>query len=114
MLGNSSRDLLPIQKRLLYRTCVLPIALYGFQLWFFKGTPTVKHITELKKMQRRAALWITGAFRTFLSKGIEAIAGLIPITLHLRKLNSRHYLCYMSIPPSHAINTLLDPQYAKK
>jgi len=32
MLGNSSRGLLPIQKRLLYRTCVLPIALYGFQL----------------------------------------------------------------------------------
>jgi len=32
MLGNSSRGLLPIQKRLLYRTCILPIALYGFQL----------------------------------------------------------------------------------
>jgi len=56
MLGNSSRGLLPIQKRLLYRTCVLPIALYGFQLWFFKGIPIVKNITELKKMQRRAAL----------------------------------------------------------
>jgi len=62
MLGNSSRGLLPIQKRLLYRTCILPIALYGFQLWFFKGTPIIKNITELKKMQRRAALWITGAF----------------------------------------------------
>jgi len=62
MLGNSSRGLLPIQKRLLYRTCILPIALYGFQLWFFKGTPIVKNITELKKMQQRAALWITGAF----------------------------------------------------
>jgi len=32
MLGNSSRGLLPIQKCLLYRTCILPIALYGFQL----------------------------------------------------------------------------------
>ena len=32
MLGNSSRGLLLIQKWLLYRTCVLPIALYGFQL----------------------------------------------------------------------------------
>jgi len=51
MLGNSSRGLLPIQKRLLYRMCVLPIALYGFQLWFFKGAPIVKNITELKKMQ---------------------------------------------------------------
>jgi len=42
MLGNSSRGLLPIQKQLLYRTYVLPIVLYGFQLWFFKGTPIVK------------------------------------------------------------------------
>jgi len=30
MLGNSSQGLLPIQKQLLYRTCILPIALYGF------------------------------------------------------------------------------------
>ena len=56
MLGNSSRGLLPIQKQLLYRTCVLPIALYGFQLWFFKGAPTIRNMTELKKMQWRAAL----------------------------------------------------------
>ena len=51
MLGNSSRDLLPIQKRLLYRTCILSITLYRFQLWFFKGTSIVKNITKLKKMQ---------------------------------------------------------------
>ena len=56
MLGNSSRDLSPIQKRLLYRTCVLPIVLYRFQLWFFKGAPILKNINELKKMQRQAAL----------------------------------------------------------
>jgi len=113
MLGNSLKGLLPIQKQLLYRTCILPIALYGFQLWFFKGAPIVKNITELKKMQRRAALWITGAFRTSPTEGIEAIAGLIPITLHLRKLNGRHHLRYASIPPSHAINFLLDSQHAK-
>jgi len=32
LLGNSSRGINPIQKRLLYRCCALPIALYGFQL----------------------------------------------------------------------------------
>ena len=113
ILGNSSRGLLPIQKWLLYRTCVLPIALYEFQLWFFKGVPTVKNITKLKKIQQRAALWITGAFRTSPSEGIEAITGLIPITLHLRKLNGRHHLHYASILPSHTINSLLDSQHAK-
>jgi len=56
MLGNSSRGLLPIQKCLLYRTYIVPIALYRFQLWFFKETPTLKNIMELKKMQHRAAL----------------------------------------------------------
>ena len=113
MLGNSSRGLFPIQKCLLYRTCILPIPFYGFQLWFFKGAPIVKNITELKKMQQRAALWITGVFQTSPSEGIEAITGLIPITLHLCKLNGRHYLCYASIPSSHTINSLLDSQHAK-
>ena len=113
LLGNSSRGLFPIQKYLLYRTCVLPIALYGFQLWFFKGTPIVKNITELKKIQQRAVLWITGAFQTSPSNSIKAIADLIPITLHLHKLNGRHHLRYTSIPPLHAINSLLDFQHAK-
>jgi len=108
MLGNSSRGLLLTQKRLLYRTCIIPIALYGFQLWFFKRAPTIKNITELKKMQCRAALWITGAFRMSPSEGVEAIASLIPINLYLKKLNGRHHLRYATIYPSHAINTLLD------
>jgi len=113
MLGNSSRDLLSIQKQLLYRTCILSIALYRFQLWFFKGAPIVKNITELKKIQWRAILWIIGIFQTSLSEGIEAIAGLIPITLHLCKLNGRYHLCYTSISPLHIINSLLDSQHSK-
>jgi len=108
MLGNLSRGLLPTQKCLLYRTYIIPIALYGFQLWFFKGAPTIKNITELKKMQRRAALWITRAFRISPSERVEAIAGLIPINLYLKKLNGCHHLRYVTIHLSHAINTLFD------
>jgi len=44
ILGNSSRGLLPLHKHLLYCTCVLPITLYGFQLWYFKGAPMKYHI----------------------------------------------------------------------
>ena len=113
MLGNSSRGLLLMQKHLLYRTCIVPIALYGFQLWFFKGALTVKNIMELKKMQQRAALWITGAFHTSPSEEVEAIAGLIPINLHLRKLNGQHHLRYTTTPPSHVINSLLDKHQNK-
>jgi len=32
ILGNLVKGLIPHQKRLFYRSCVLPIALYGFQL----------------------------------------------------------------------------------
>jgi len=86
---------------------------YGFNLWFFKDAPIVKNINKLKKIQHKADLWITGTFQTSPSDGIEAIAGLIPITLHMRKLNRRHHLRYGSIPSTHAINSLLDPQHTK-
>jgi len=46
----------------------------------------------LGKMQRRAAIGILEAFKTSLSFGIEAIAGLIPINLHLQKLSGRSQL----------------------
>jgi len=42
----------------------------------------------LWKMQRRAAIWILGAFKTFPVKSIEAIVGIIPIKLHLQKLTN--------------------------
>ena len=113
MLDNSSRGLLLTQKCLLYRTCIMPIALYGFQLWFFKGALMIKNITELKKIQRRAALWITGAFHTSPSEGVEAIAGLIPINLHLKKLNGHYHLRYVTIHSSYAINTLLDKHQSR-
>jgi len=41
-------------------------------------------------MQRRVAIWILGAFKTSLHEGIEAIAGLIPIKLHLQNSGAEH------------------------
>jgi len=86
MLGNSTRGLLPLQKRLLYCSCIVPIATYGFRLWFFAKAPTKAQVSLLAAMQHKAALWILGAFRTSPTGGIEALAGLIPIQLHLKKL----------------------------
>jgi len=56
MLGNSTRGLFSLQKHLLYYMCIMPIATYGFQLWFLKDTPIAFNIQELNKMQRRAIL----------------------------------------------------------
>ena len=59
--------------------CFLTITLYGFQLWFYNRAPITYYLKALGKMQRRAAIWILEAFKTFLSYSIEAITGLIPI-----------------------------------
>jgi len=56
ILGNSTKDLNPHQKRLLYRSCTLPITLYGFQLWFYSKAPLSYLLNTLGKLQRRVAL----------------------------------------------------------
>ncbi len=56
MLSNSTREVFLIYKHLLYKTCVLPITLYKFQLWYFKEALTYYTLKELKKIQRRVAL----------------------------------------------------------
>ena len=83
LLGNSSWGINPLQKHLLYRCCALPIAMYGVQLWFYNKAPLSYHMKILNKMQRRAAIWILGAFKTSPIEGIEALVGLIPIRFHL-------------------------------
>ena len=47
------------------------------------------HMETLDKMQRRAAIWILGAFKTSPTEGIEAIARIIPIKFYLQKLTKR-------------------------
>ena len=108
LLGNSSRRISSFQKQQLYRCCILPIALYGFQLWFYNKAPLSYHIKLLNKMQRRAAIWILGAFKTSLSEGIEALAGLIPIKFHLQKLAKQSLIRPFKLPENHIIWSLID------
>ena len=68
------------------------------------------HIKILGKMQRRAMIWILGAFKTSPSYSIEAIAGLIPIKLHLQKLGGRSQLQASKLSPSHLLCLLIDLQ----
>ena len=82
----------PSSKKRLYRCCALPITLYGFLLWYYNKAPNYYHLNILRKMQQRAALWITGAFHTSLTLGVKTIAGLVSIHLHLKKLYGRFLL----------------------
>ena len=63
-------------------------------------------------MQRRAAIWILGVFKTSPTEGIEAIMGLLPIKLHLQKLLGRSQLLAMSLPTNHIIRTLIDSSFS--
>ena len=108
LFGNSSRGINPIQKRLLYRCCILPIALYSFQLWFYNKASLSYHMKILGKMQRRAAIWVLGTFKTSPSEGLEAIAGLIPIKSHLQKLAGRSQLHSATLSPNYLLRTFMD------
>ena len=112
MLGNLSRGLISSQKHLLYRMCILPIMLYEFPLWFYNKAFLAYLLKILRNMQWRAALWILGAFLTSPSLGIEAIAGLIPIYLHLQKLSGRLQLRTQLLLLNHIINSLLESRHS--
>ncbi|OJT07610.1 hypothetical protein TRAPUB_1516, partial [Trametes pubescens] len=88
MLGNSIRGMPPAQRRTLYKSCVVPLMTYGCQLWYRrKGTKW--HLEFLRKAQNTAARWITGAFKTSPRGGMEVLAALPPIRLHIEKLVNR-------------------------
>ena len=61
----------------------------------------------MNKMQRRAALWIVGGFKIALSMGIKAIAGLIPINLHLQKIRGKSQLRAHTLFPNHILCSLI-------
>jgi len=108
LLGNSSCSISPLQKRLLYKCCILSIALYSFQLWFYNHVPLLYPFKTLNKIQRRAAIWILDAFKTSLTEGVEALTGLISIKSHVQKLGRRSQLRAISLPLNHIIRSLMD------
>ena len=62
-------------------------------------------------MQRRAAIWILGTFRTSPTEGIEAIARIIPIKFHLHKLTKRSQIQSLMQLTNHLIRSLIDDPF---
>ena len=62
ILKNFICSLIPHQKQLFYRSCVLLIALYSFQLQFYNKAPLSYPLKILGKIYRKVALWILRAF----------------------------------------------------
>ncbi|CAA7263236.1 unnamed protein product [Cyclocybe aegerita] len=114
MLGNSTRGLSPKQCRLLYRSCVVPIATYGYRLWYFNGTRNKGAMNQLKWMQRKAALWITGAFCTSPTGGLEALAGLIPVHLMPKKLATHAVYRVATLLDTHPLRSMMGEGLLKR
>ncbi|CAA7269294.1 unnamed protein product [Cyclocybe aegerita] len=114
LLRNSTRGLSPKQQRLLYRLCVVPIATYSYCLWYFDGTHNESTMNQLKRMQQKAALWITGAFCTSPTGGLEALAGLIPVHLMLKKLAMCAVYRIATLSDSHPLRSMMGERLLKR
>jgi hypothetical protein len=113
MLGNSTRGLTPQNKCILYHMCVLPIATYGHTLWYFDGAKVKGVLSSLTSMQRKAVCWITGAFRTSPTGGVESLAGLPSMHLHVRKLSERAIFRTATISDTRPLKSLPRGEHQK-
>ena len=95
----------------MYRSCILSIILYNFQIWYYNKVLLLYLLKGLRNIQRRVALWILGAFCTFPSTSIKVIAGLIPIYLYLQKLNDRFHLRAHTLLINYVIKLLLKTRH---
>jgi hypothetical protein len=107
MLGNSVRGLEPDQKRLLYRSCVVPVITYGFRLWYFKGARVKGLIKAMSQVQHTAARWICGNFCTTPGGGAECLSGLLLMHLTLCRLADRGVTRVPMLAKSHPLRTIL-------
>ncbi|CAA7269300.1 unnamed protein product [Cyclocybe aegerita] len=114
MLRNSTRGLSPKQQCLLYRSCVVPIAMYGYCLWYFDGARNKGAMNQLKWMQQKAALWIMGAFHTSPTGSLEALAGLIPVHLMLKKLVAHAVYRVATLSDTHPLRSMMGERLLKQ
>lgn len=112
MLGNSVRGMSPPDRRRLYISNILPIALYGAQLWWHPSWKRTKWIAqELQKIQSRAGRWITGCFRTTPAGSLDILARLIPIRHQVNKHMRDAALRIRTLPESHPLRASMPPYW---
>ena len=112
MLGTSIRGLTPYYRRMLYKSCILPILTYGAPVWYHpKGG---KHLLNpLHTTQNMALRWITGTFCTTPTKLLPIFAAIEPIALYCQKLQERYLLHIHKLMASHPIKALFSHLYDK-
>src|SRR5688572_12886434 len=107
MLGSSTKRLSSENQRLLYRSCVVAIATFGFHLWYTEKGRYKALLTHLNKMQWRSAMWITSAFNTTPTVTAEGIAGLMPVHIMLTRLHQCSIGRAATLLRTHPLHALL-------
>jgi hypothetical protein len=98
----------PKHKKMLYCTCVLPIAMYGNRLWLYEGAAMKGPLDSLCNMQRCVCLWITSTFKTSSFGAAKTLAGMPPIHLHVKKLVEQSHVHTHTLHATHAFRCLVN------
>ncbi|CAK5283151.1 unnamed protein product, partial [Mycena citricolor] len=111
--GKPTRSIRPAQMRRLYLATCLPRLLYGADI--FLNPTTRKHrasktrsiLPQLRTIQRRAAILITGAMATTATDALNAHANLLPIEHTIDKHRHRAATRLATLPRTHPIHKAL-------
>lgn len=113
LLGNSVRGLPAAARRTLFISNIVPLLVYGAQLWW---NPTWHRRTwiakQLQRAQSLAARWITGCFRTTPIATLNVLSKLIPIRHQVDIHMKRAAIRARSLPLNHPIRASLPPYWA--
>ncbi|PPR07516.1 hypothetical protein CVT26_013545, partial [Gymnopilus dilepis] len=80
-------------------------------MWYYNGARNKGVIKMLTSMQCKAGLWITGAFRTSPTGGVEALAGLLPIPHLLKRMADRVAARFVTLTKTHPLCALVTEDY---
>lgn len=99
--------------RHLYRAVGIPKITYAAEIWYDppripekgkKRLGSVTALTHFQRIQRTAALAITGALRSTAGDILDLHANLLPIQILLEQHNRRSYIRLCTLPESHMLN----------
>ena len=116
LLGNTFRGVNAQQLRILYLGCVLPILIWGCEIWF-QGKRDKGRLKPLQRVERQGLLRITGAWKPSPSLAqLTPMAGVLPLQLLVARRRAE-YACrrrwgsILPIPASSDNPPLLPPPH---